>query len=779
MTTPSLAPSLFMILVRMLPLALFLLILAPLRAAAFELKDGDRVVFLGDALIEGEQYHAWIETMLTARFADRAIAFRNLGWSADTPAGDSRFGLSLLQAGREPADEGWKQLVQQLEEAKPTVAFIGYGMASTFAGEAGLAAFRADYTRILATLERVSPGVRCVLLSPLRHENLGTPWPDPASHNSALAAYARAIAELAAARSARFVTLQDVPAPPGAPVTSNGIHPTAAGYRAIAETLETALFGLPAPAAAVPAWRTSPHAEALRAAIVRKNEWFFHRSRPANMAYIFGFRKKEQGRNATEVLQFDALVAAEEGRIARLRSLQPAGAAAAPLRIGNLAAPFTPQPLPEFQVADGLEVTLWAKNPLLRKPVQIAFDARGRLWVASSELYPQIEPGQAATDRIVILEDTTGAGRADKATVFADGLLIPTGLAVGDNGVYVAQCTKLLHFRDTDGDGKADVRRTVLSGFGTEDTHHNLHTLRWGPGGHLYMNQSVYTRTNIETPHGVVRLKAGGIFRFDPRDQRLEVLYRGWGNAWGHAFDAFGQSFVTDGAGNRGVSWAVPGATYQTLAPTRRELQSVSPGNYPKFCGLEFVRSAHFPADWQGDLVTCDFRAHRVVRFRLSDQNSGYVTQELPDILRTTTDSFRPIDARLGPDGALYVADWSNPIIQHGEVDFRDPRRDKVHGRIWRIAARGRDPLPRRDLTKLGPAALLDLLSGPNAYEQEQARRLLLERGADAVRPHLTAWSNQPTTEAEQVQTLWLHQAFNLPPPDLLGAADPRVRATA
>jgi glucose/arabinose dehydrogenase len=119
-------------------------------------------------------------------------------------------------------------------------------------------------------------------------------------------------------------------------------------------------------------------------------------------------------------------------------------------------------------------------------------------------------------------------------------LLIPTGIEVGDGGAYVAQSTELLHFKDTNGDGKADERRIVMSGFGTEDTHHNLHTLRWGPDGRLYMNQSVYTRTDTETPHGVVRLKAGGVFRFDPRDQQMDILYRGLINGWGHVFDPFG-----------------------------------------------------------------------------------------------------------------------------------------------------------------------------------------------------------------------------------------------
>ncbi len=751
-------------------------------APAFDLRDGDRVVFLGDALIEREQYQAWVEVMLTSRFADRAITFRNLGWNGDTPAGDSRFGLSLLQAGKEPAGEGWRQLVRQIEEAKPTVVFVGYGMASSFDGAAGLAKFQGDYARLLDVIAKTSPGARLVLLAPIPHENLGAPWPDGADHNASLARYARAVGELAAARQARFIPLFEHwqlgrQAAGAAKLTQDGIHLTAAGYRILAEVVEDTLFASPG------AWRTSPQAEPLRQAILRKNEWFFHRSRPANMAYIFGFRKREQGQNATEILQFDEFITAEEKRIAQLRSLQPADVPEIPRRVGNLNAVFTPQVHPQFQLAADLEATLWAENPLLHKPIQMNFDARGRLWVASSELYPQIEPGQAATDKIVVLEDTTGAGHADQATVFADGLLIPTGVEVGDGGVYVAQSTELLHFRDTDGDGKADERRTVLSGFGTEDTHHNLHTLRWGVDGRLYMDQSVYTRTNTETPHGVVRLMAGGIFRFDPRDQQLEIRYRGWVNAWGHQFDDYGQEFVTDGAGFLGISWGVLGATYHTLAPARRELQSISPGNYPKFCGIEIVRSAHFPADWQGDMITADFRAHRVVRFKATEQASGYVTQEMPDVMRTTADSFRPIDVRLGPDGALYVADWSNPIIQHGEVDFRDPRRDKSHGRIWRLTVKGHAPLPRTDLTRLNNSDLLDRLAGPNGYDQEHARRVLVERGAAAVQADLAAWTNRQTAEPARLQALWLYQAFNLAPPapagGLLTARDPRVRAAA
>lgn len=744
-------------------------------AQSFELKDGDRVVFLGDTLMEREQHYGWIELMLTTQFPDRNVTFRNLGWSADTPAGDSRFGLSLLQAGLEPADEGWRLLQKQIEETKPSVVFLGYGMANSFDGQGGLEKFKADYNRLLDTIQKLSPGVRFVFLSPNKHEQLSAPWPNPAQHNADIALYSKAIEEIAKARQSAFVSLDSLK--PG--LTQDGLILTEEGYRAAAQAVEKALFGKNG------SWTSSKAAEPLRQVILRKNEWFFYRSRPANMAYIFGFRKKEQGRNATEIPQFDPLIETEEKKIAALRKLTittpPPELQPAQPREGAAAAKFTEQPRPDFTVADNLEVTLWAENPLLRKPIQINFDPQGRLWVASSEVYPQIEPGQRASDKIIILEDTKDSGKADKATVFADGLLLPTGLEPGDGGVYVAQSTELLHLKDTNGDGKADQKRVVLSSFGTEDTHHNLHTLHWGPDGRLYMNQSIYTRSDVETPYGVVRLKSGGIFQLDTRDLRMDILYRGWVNAWGHQFDQFGQSFVTDGAGFMGINYAVPDAMYFTYARARRTLGSVSPGNYPKFASIEILHSEQFPADWQGTIITCDFRAHRVVHFGVSDEGAGYVTKELPDVMRTTADSFRPIDVKMGPDGALYIADWSNPIIQHGEVDFRDPRRDRAHGRIWRVAYKGGKAVAKPNLLKASNQELFAETLSPNTFNQEQARRVLQERGADKVAKDLAAWTKKQKDEKALLQALWLHQTFNISNRELLdkvlAAKDGRIRA--
>jgi len=720
---------------RFLPLFPLLLSLSfqPVSAAPrFEFKEGETVVFLGDSFIEREQYHGWIELASTTQFPDRNITFKNLGWSADTPAGDSRNGLSLLQAGRAPEGEGWRQLVKQLSEYQPDVIVLGYGMAASLEGGSEPAEFKENLNRLIDEAPKATGKKTRFII-------LGTPprFPQPYDlpgelddARKSLAAFNGVLSETAEKRGITFVSLADLEQDPA--FTQDGIHLTDAGYKAVARLIEKSLNW------EAKSWDKGRQAEILRQHIIRKNEWFFNRSRPANMAYIFGFRKREQGRNAKEIPQFDALITEEEEAIAKMRDLSTG--TIVPLKKERTASKFannTDQPHPEFTVAEGYEVNLWAENPLLHKPTQMNFDPQGRLWVASSESYPQVEVGQTPDDKVIILEDTTGDGKADKSTVFAGGMMMPTAVLPGDGGAYVAQSTDLLHFKDTDGDGKADVKTRVLSGFGTEDTHHNLHTLRRAPDGSIWMNQSIYTRSDVETPHGIVRLKSGGVFRFDPREISLKPTYFGFWNTWGHQFDKYGQSFLTDGAWTAGINWGIPGAVYSGYAGADKVLNGISPGRYPKFCGLEIIESSHFPDDWQGNMITCDFRAHRIVRFSIADQGAGYVTQELDDVLRTDSVNFRPIDVKIGPDGALYVADWSNPIINHGEVDFRDPRRDREHGRIWKITKKNSPLLEFRDFTKLPEPELIDALASENRYDREQAVAVLYESKSPSLRASL------------------------------------------
>src|SRR5437764_750837 len=219
-----------------------------------------------------------------------------------------------------------------------------------------------------------------------------------------------------------------------------------------------------------------------------------------------------------------------------------------------------------------------------------------------------------------------------------------------------------------------------------------------------------------------------------------------------------------------------------TYAGARRSLGGISPGKYPKFCSLEIIYSEQFPEDWQGQMITCDFRANRVVRFSIDEQGSAYVTKEMPLFIRSTNVTFRPIDVKLGPDGALYIADWSNPIIQHGEVDFRDPRRDRVHGRIWRVSHKGRPLLKKADLANASDEALLDQLLSPNAYNRAQSRRVLTERG-EKILPTLRLWGSAHPSETARLEALWMLQSLNLPEPavlkELLEAKDAHIRAAA
>ncbi len=421
--------------------------------------------------------------------------------------------------------------------------------------------------------------------------------------------------------------------------------------------------------------------------------------------------------------------------------------------------------LASFEVAEGFEVTLFAAEPLVVKPIQMNWDAQGRLWVISSTAYPLSKTGEEANDKVFIIEDTDGDGVADKSTVFAEGLVQPTGVLPGDGGVYVANATEVIHLSDTDGDGKADTRRTVLSGFGTADTHHLIHTFRWGPEGRLYFNQSIYIYSHVETPWGVRRLEGGGVWRLQPHTLELDIYAKGLVNPWGLRFDQYGQSFLTDGAGGEGINYAFPGATFLASPGSERILRGLNPGQ-PKHCGLEIVSGRHLPESWAGSLITNDFRANRVNRFELEEQGSGYVSKQMPDVLWTDHVAFRPVDISVGPDGAIYIADWYNPIIQHGEVDFHDPQRDRERGRIWRITAKKSKLVKQPKLVDATVEGLLEALEAPEEWTRSQARQVLKERGAQAVAGPLQKWIDGLDKESSdyerlKLEGLWVFQAID------------------
>jgi lysophospholipase L1-like esterase len=354
-----------------LSLAPLLLLTAAERADDFKLNDGDRVVLLGSALIEREQRYGWWEYALTTSFPGKQVIFRNLGWSGDTVFGDARAGFGSRA-------DGYKHLVEHTLALKPTMILIGYGTNESFDGPAGLPGFVKGLNTLLDSL--APSKAKVVLLSPLRQGEMGRPLPDPAANNKNLRLYAAAIRDVAKKRGHRFVDLYELLGDVGKvkpAVTDNGIHLTGRGYRWSAGKLREALGlgagesdialgeqrsvvrkadrlplrprtvsckGLnpgqytllidnkPLLTADAKQWADGvvvdrgpefDQGEKLRKLIVAKNELYFHRWRPQNVTYLFGFRQREQGKNAREIPQFDPLVEAKEKEIHALSAPEP------------------------------------------------------------------------------------------------------------------------------------------------------------------------------------------------------------------------------------------------------------------------------------------------------------------------------------------------------------------------------------------------------------------------------------------------------------------------
>lgn len=356
--------------------------------------------------------------------------------------------------------------------------------------------------------------------------------------------------------------------------------------------------------------------------------------------------------------------------------------------------------LASFTIHPEFEVNLFADEKLgIANPVAMHWDERGRLWVLTTLTYAQMEPGGNPNDTLIILEDSDGDGRADLSTVFADGLEMPMGFALGQGGVYLGVGPDLLFLKDTDGDDRADVREVLLTGFGTGDTHQNISNFTWGPDGCLYFAQGLHCYSRVETPWGIVRGDTAGFWRFHPETLRLEPFcFPGLAsqNPCGIAFDRTGAMFLK--SNNRELIYVTPGLVPTTHPNNLVPVASigVTPG---KSMGAEYVESAHLP-DWiRNHMLVSGYYAHRVTAFPLVPEGAGYAVVEPVELMHSTHSSFRPVETRIGPDGAIYVADWFNPIIGHYQASLRHPDRDETHGRVWRLTAKGRD-LTGRDVTK-------------------------------------------------------------------------------
>ncbi|MDA2924972.1 GDSL-type esterase/lipase family protein, partial [Acidobacteria bacterium AH-259-L09] len=462
-----------------------------------------------------------------------------------------------------------------------------------------------------------------------------------------------------------------------------------------------------------------------------------------------------------------------------------------------------------FQLPAGYEINLYASEQdfPIANPMAMQFDARGRLWVANTPTWPQPVPGERPQDSVIILEDTDRDGRADTHTVFADHLNMIHGFALdGRGGAYITQAPHLIHASDTDGDGRADDFEVVLHGFGTEDVEHSMNTFKWGPDGALYFMNGVFAHTQVETPYGPRRVLDAAVYRYEPDSGRFDVFISyPFADPWGQVFDRWGEQLILDASGGNYYCADMLSSNYvypnKATWPNRGINLSFAPKETPPTAGFELLRSRHFPAKVQGRLLTNEF-AHipnRTLWWDLQEKGTTYeLTQfsqykigRVPqlELIFSSDPLFRPIALSIGPDGALYVIDFSSPIVENTSFSKRDPGRDHSHGRIWRVTYKGRPLLEQPEIVGRSRRELLDLLK---RFEEDNtryfARRALQQREADDVVPALQQWiaaldRNDPHYEHHLLEGLWVYQGLNVVEADLLKkllkSEDHRVRVAA
>ncbi|HIF34284.1 MAG TPA: c-type cytochrome [Planctomycetaceae bacterium] len=740
----------------------------------FELSDDAVVVFAGGTNMVHLQQAGYLEAILTQAFSSARPKFRDLSWEADTVYRQG----TVIERWRK---DGFGSRDDQLKRLGATVVVAQFGRLESMAGQSGLKDFALQYGKLVDEFRKHAG--RVVLLTPTPFESPASPLiPDLSKRNADLGKYVEAIANIAAERKLLLVDLFAT-SKPG--LTNNGMHVKPAAQAGIAADVARQL-GIDVPSKA--------DLEPLRLAVVEKHRLWYDYWRPANWKLLYGDDARRQfTRGGQDYIPFKEewnkllplLTTAEQ----RVWQIAVGGEDVGHNRPdaenlhGDEDANIKLE-LASFTVSNGLNINLFASDREgLTSPLAIRWDPTGRMYVAVTTAYPHVFPGDIPNDKIITLEDTDGDGTADKATVFAEGLNIPTGLEWGDGGVYVGQNTELLFLQDTDGDGVADKRQVVLGGFGNGDSHQTINSFIWSPGGELYFGQGDGIESRVETPWGVSNLFQAGFYRFRPRRLQLHPLlddFMGPGNPWGIAFDRWGQIFSIDGAG--GVTYLSPGQV-----PTTHRLRLDTIGKPGGYCGIGYLDGRNLPKSMHGDFAVGDYKSNRVQRFSVQEDGAGFSLRWNEPILQSKHRNFRPVDVKVGPDGALYVVDWYNPITCHQDDAYRDPTRDKAHGRIWRLSA-NTAPIRPPDFSTASTGEVLDGLMSPEHWTRYQSKRALTKRDPTSVASSLSQWVSalspqDPEYEHHLYEALGAYATIEMIEPNLLlqllRATDPRARAYA
>lgn len=762
-------------------------------AVALDFAKGEKIAFLGNSQAERMNLFGNFESLLHSRFPDRQLIVRNFARPAEEVAVQQR--STDYTALDDP---------QRVFAADTYFCFFGFN--ESFAGPEGIERFKQQYSDYLRqTVSRYPRGenqspARFILVSPLAFEPTGDRLlPDGKTHNENLKLYAEAVAKVAEEFDLVFVdlfpkSLKLFTAAPGLQFTINGCHLNERGDFEIARMMESSLFQSTLPIA-----EDDPKFVKLRNAVNDKSWVHLQDYRMLNGWYVYGGRRTWDTETfPEEYRKIRKMSAVRDQYVWDIAQGKTVTGKPDDSQTGDLAVPKTrfgdpgqdyseaeelrylsPEELiAETTVPPGYKLELFADEtmfPEIAKPVQLNFDNRGRLWLACMPTYPQWKPGDPkANDKLVILEDTNQDGRADVSKVFYDQLHCPTGFEFWNGGVLVVDQPRMLFLKDTDGDDKADLVVHLLDGWASDDTHHSCGAFEWNHTGQLHMLEGIATSTTLETPWGPHRSQgAGGAYVMDPRSLKIrQFSLPGQYNMWCYVFNGWGQGIVGDGT-TANHAWDTPLSGAQFGGRTGLNFVFNNEGMRPAL-GCEFLVSRHFPDEVQGQFTyACVINMNGLPRFSIGDDGGGYSGARLKhadgtpdDLIRSNDKNFRPGDPQIGPDGALWILDWANALIGHMQYSQRDPNRDHVRGRVYRMVHSER-PLVT-PVTQYGKSisGLLDQLREYEWRTQYRARRELRDRPENEVMAAIQSWlktlrADDPNFDRLRCEALWLQASFH------------------
>ncbi|MDF1737940.1 MAG: sulfatase-like hydrolase/transferase [Verrucomicrobiales bacterium] len=694
----------------------------------------DTILFYGNSMVERLLEDGELEARLQLAQPDAGLKIRSLAWTGD-------------EVGNRLRLEGYaKHMKNLLSEWPAKTIVLGYGLNESFAGEAGLADFRQHYRDHLTQLTRLHPGAAFVLLSPIAIEGASE------ERDRDVKMYRDAIAQLAAAEGAGFVDLYELTrqayTDTEAPLTNNGIHLNAEGNRFVAKTLAEEIGLVRGLSAATLTEPESDRLHEVALAAAAKHRRVAEVVRPKNAVVYFGVRARpaeyaDEMPRYHEMIRLTEAVVHELARDPKLTFAEVPEPGLPPMpegrgrddgdRTGIIKT--VAESMAEFTTAPGYEVSLFASEeefPELRNPVQIAFDARGRLWVVTMPSFPHTVPGLTPPDKILIFEDTDRDGKADKVTTFAEGLDALDGVAFHHDGVIISEQPRLWMMNDTDGDDRADTQRELLRGIDVTDSHHGG-MIASDPLGAVIFSDGVFHRSQLETPFGVHRGMDATTYRLDMRTGSIVTEWQHttpnpWNvtfDRWGNIFQMYGDGDVYDGSA---LTWTPLGA-YQPYAYGRIT-------SYGKGSGNAMITGDNFPDEFENGFASASLLGRYAVTLSKLNRDAGMV--KLADsltILESPNAAFRPADVEFAMDGSLYVSDFCSPIIGHAQHPMRDPHWDHDYGRIWRIVHTEK-PLSeeRPKIEGTAPKALCELLTHSHDLVRHHTRIELRKHGAEGLK---------------------------------------------